>query len=299
MGSPTWTLRGSFHELDRRLFRGAAFPLLRALRRADRARGVRHALHAVRMSRQPIVLGGCARSGTTLLLSVLSSHPQVHAFPEETAALCPTVYAPALNLEAPLEIESLYRRLLDDPPAPERTRWCEKTPQNIMFARRILDFFGAGVRFVHIVRDGRDVVTSVHPHDPGRFWVEPSMWVRDVGLGRALEGHPRFKTVRYEDLVCDYELTVRGLCDFLELSFHPAMLDYPESATVQSSNAWFRPATQVHVGSTARWRRPELSARVQAMLDEPGAVQLLHHYGYLDAGSAKVPGAARQDELSS
>ena len=38
------------------------------------------------------MIGGCARSGTTLLLSMLSCHPRLLAIPNETMSLCPTAY---------------------------------------------------------------------------------------------------------------------------------------------------------------------------------------------------------------
>jgi len=50
-------------------------------------------------TRRPIVIGGCARSGTSLLLSLLSCHPQIIAIPVETQTLCPTAYYPRPNLQ--------------------------------------------------------------------------------------------------------------------------------------------------------------------------------------------------------
>jgi hypothetical protein len=42
------------------------------------------------LPQKPIIIGGCARSGTTLLLSVLSCHPNIYAIPDETYTFCPT-----------------------------------------------------------------------------------------------------------------------------------------------------------------------------------------------------------------
>ena len=42
----------------------------------------------------PIVIGGCGRSGTTLLTSLLSSYNQLYVIPCETSLLCPGCYGP-------------------------------------------------------------------------------------------------------------------------------------------------------------------------------------------------------------
>ena len=65
-----------------------------------------------RLSRMsPIVIGGCARSGTTLLLSVLSCHPNVYAIPVETQALCPTAYDAEPRSDASFDVAAIQRHL--------------------------------------------------------------------------------------------------------------------------------------------------------------------------------------------
>ncbi len=43
-----------------------------------------------RLYKSPILIGGCGRSGTTLLTSILSSHPKIALIPHETGIFCPT-----------------------------------------------------------------------------------------------------------------------------------------------------------------------------------------------------------------
>jgi len=246
------------------------------------------ALQILEMSQCPIIIGGCGRSGTTLLLSILSCHPHIFGIAEETVALCPDgygddgMYNPAPDTNKPFQMEKIYRYLIKhDIPAHYR-RWCEKTPRNVLTIGKIIDYFGDGVRFIHIVRDGRDVVTSRHPHDPDRYWVPPHRWVQDVSAGRAFENHPQVLTIRYEDLLRDYEAIMLRVCDFIEEEFVPAFLDYPHSAKINQSGAWFGPARAISTGAIGRWRRPEFARRVADLLAEPDAIALLRYYGYLN-----------------
>ena len=245
------------------------------------------AQHILEMSRRPIIIGGCGRSGTTLLLSILSCHPHIFGIAEETVALCPDgygadgLYNPAPDINAPFQMEKIYSYLIEhDIPAHYR-RWCEKTPRNVLTIGKIIDYFGEPVRFIHIVRDGRDVVTSRHPHDPARFWTTPDRWVQDVSAGRTFENHPQVLTIRYEDLLYEYEKTVRRVCTFIEEDFDPAFLAYPHSAKINQSGAWFGPAREISTQAIGRWRKPEFVARISELLREPGARALLNYYDYL------------------
>lgn len=251
-----------------------------------RETSLRKAFRILRISRRPIVIGGCGRSGTSLLVSILSCHPHIFAIAEETVALCPDGYGPDglynrnPKMDVPLEPWRIYRYLIDHLDRGEYRRWCEKTPRNVLYFRRILEHFGRRVRLIHIVRDGRDVITSRHPTDPSGFWVSPDRWVRDVAAGREFEGHPQVLTLRYEDLLRDYEGTLRRLCDHIGEKFHPAFLDYPESARVKQSLAWFGGARKITTDSIGRWKRPEFADRIKTFMSEPGAVELLQHFGY-------------------
>jgi hypothetical protein len=234
-----------------------------------------------RISRMsPIVIGGCARSGTTLLLSVLSCHPNVYAIPVETQALCPTAYDAEPRSDASFDVAAIQRHLNGGNVVIDCQYWCEKTPRNVMFFSRILKCFGAKLRILHVVRDGRDVVCSVHPSAPDRYWVEPKRWVKEVETGLVLDGHPQVMTVRYEDLVLCYHETVQAILGFLSLQHVPEMDDYPMNAKVVSDNAWFEPARAISAGSVGRWRNPMQRERVDCLLAEPGACRLLSRLNY-------------------
>ena len=226
-------------------------------------------------------IGGCGRSGTTLLLSLLSAHPKVYAVPHETEAFTPGAYPPEgeISLDGDFQIDFPFTHFLrDDVDLAGVDRWCEKTPMNLHLFGRLVKYFGKRLRFINIVRD---VITSHHLQDPTSYWVAPDRWIRDVRAGRRHKGHPQFKTIKYETLTTDPTGCLRDLCEFLGEAYSSRFEEYPESATITTSTAWFGGAQSVQRRSEKRWTKGVHRPVVDTLLDRPEAVELLRHYDYV------------------
>ena len=262
----------------------------------------RHGLHL-----PAIILGGCGRSGTTLLLAVLGSHPALHAIQDETQAFCPTAYGSradatlppggsheidqtrlhrermaTFNAEAAFDFGRLGDSLSRAAPDPAARLLCEKTPKNVLFFRRLLDEL-VDVRLIHVVRDGRDVVTSVHPDRDGRYHVPPERWVDEVEIGLSVARDPRTLLVRYEDLVRQFRPSIERILDFIGLPFDDRLLDWHRHTNVRRHDSW--PGLDVrplHDSALGRWRQDRHSDVVARLLAIPRAGKLLRQLGYLD-----------------
>jgi len=230
----------------------------------------------------PIIIGGCGRSGTSVLLSILSAHPRIFAIPFETQAFCPTAYTNKLDMSAPFEVKEISEYLSNAEVPNAAWRWCEKTPKNILFFGRILEYFGRDVRLINIVRDGRDVILSQHPNNPDRFYVPIDRWVDEVKAGMPFGSHPQVHVVYYEDLVNQPEKSIADICDFLDEDVDPAILDWHVHATVRKHSAWKGEVEQLHRGSLKKWESSEYRQRLADLLSDVEAVRLLKYYGYMD-----------------
>jgi hypothetical protein len=88
-------------------------------------------------------------------------------------------------------------------------------------------------RFVHIVRDGRDVALSTIP-----LWFGPNsieecarVWTDFIRQARVQAAELRwYMEIRYEDLVLDPEGVLRRVCDFIALPWDAKMLGYYKRA---------------------------------------------------------------------
>lgn len=207
---------------------------------------------------------GCGRSGTTLLRVMFDAHPQLAVPPESYFPLDPPAawfgsdggldartaatdlvgrwwlarwaidgpaFVDAVAESAPRAYPDLIRELFAfQAQARGKPRYGNKTPKHVLRMHKIAGMFPEA-RFVHLVRDGRDVAMSLQEVDfgptdlPGaaRFWKGRVDKGREVGERL---GPQRYLEVRYEDLIADPEGTLRVVCPFLDLPFDEAMLQY-------------------------------------------------------------------------
>ncbi len=113
-----------------------------------------------------------------------------------------------------------------------KSRWGDKSPSYVRRMRRVHAVLPEA-RFVHLIRDGRDVALSqleVH-HGADEVTEAAGEWV--AGIEKARRASRRvggYLELRYEDLVSDAEPLLRRVCELTDLDFDPAMLDYHRDA---------------------------------------------------------------------
>lgn len=232
----------------------------------------------------PIIIGGCARSGTSLLLSILSCHPKVYCYPAESQAFCARSYGDSL-IEQSRARAKFTQKISEVEKQPGIQAWCEKTPKNVMHFDELLIHFGGDLRLIHLVRDGRDVVTSIHPRAPDDCWVSLDRWKNDVEAGLAYATHPQVLTLRYEDLVRYSRQILARLCSFVGLDYGPWFHSYPTTAKVKVADGWFHPAVPLHDQSINRWMNSSWRERAMRLESDPVARRLLLRLGYSLASS--------------
>lgn len=227
-------------------------------------------------TQEPIFIGGCGRSGTTLLLSVLSAHKDIFAIPIESAAF--NIWNEGEKY--PRNYHRLCRSMTKNKVPEEAIRWLEKTPANVLNFSRINDFYKGKVKFIHIVRDGRDVTTSVHPKAPDKFWVPIDRWVLTVNKGLDMYDHPNVLTIKYEELTNETEDTVRKICEFLSLEYSKDIINWTNNTQIKKDPAWFGEVKNVHAHSTGRWKEEKFKNHLAEFYGNPKAVGTLERAGY-------------------
>jgi hypothetical protein len=109
-----------------------------------------------------------------------------------------------------------------------KNRWCDDTPRNFMHVDFLLALYPQ-MKFIHMVRDPRDVVASYSIQRWTSREVEVNTHVirNNIQAWLALRSQlpaACYLEVRLEDLAQQPEATLRGICDFLHLAFHDNML---------------------------------------------------------------------------
>ena len=202
-----------------------------------------------------VFLVGFPRSGTTLLESVLDSHPDIRAMDERdclTAAIEEFI-VPADGLAklvrsttqilAPYR-DAYWRRAAEEGFAPDRKLFVDKLPLNSVLLPLVAKLFPRA-KVVFALRDPRDVVLSCFRR---RFGMTQQMYeftslegaaryydavMRLCALYRGKLGLATFD-LRYENLVSDFSGTVGALCGFLGIAPDDAMADFAAQARTRT-----------------------------------------------------------------
>jgi len=271
------------------------------------------ALHAsgwydpsARSSMDAVFVGGCGRSGTTLFKEVMNRHSRCASGPETSLYGLPFSID---NIAVPWGIErgrleamqhssknliafadTFAREFLSQE---GKARWIEKTPNTVRAIEKVLTWYPNG-KFIHVIRDGRDVVCSLRHHPRERVingrivQMNPDnpvsksaqRWIGDTMHGIAFRGHPRYMEVRYEDLVRDPEAGFRGVFEFIGEAFEPGVLMADPGAPARPgqnlNNAGA--SSPISAKSVGRWVRDLTQNERQDFIDIAG--ELLITLGY-------------------
>jgi hypothetical protein len=287
-----------------------------------------------------LFLVGSHRSGTTLLRRIVEAHSRIAVVPETDWV--PQFYKQRTGLSAEGTVtEALIPLLLEHPKfghlgvSPKELRRLlapGERPDYADFVSRIFDRCGAargkplvgdktpnyvrqvhvlhglwpGARFVHLIRDGREVCLSVldWKRKAARMaelfptWAEDRVttaalcWERDVRRGREKGlplGPALYHEVRYEDLVRRPADETRKLCSFLGVTYEEEMLEFHRGRTrpepgLSPKEAWL-PITP----GLRDWRTQMSAGDVERF--EAAAGDLLDELGYPRGCPAPAPAA--------
>ena len=259
--------------------------------------------------KQPIFIIGAPRSGTTFLGECLGALPEIsyHFEPVATKAASRHVYEGTWNFNRSRffykQVYSWLMRLYGE----GGLTFCEKTPRNCFIIPFLYKVF-PDARFIHIIRDGRDVALSYSKKpwlqaassdsgklEPGgysygaypRYWVEPQrreefkktsdihrcIWawrrhIENVWEDKQQLPSDQYFELSYETLVTNYEQEGERLLNFLHI----------ENTT---SRQQFEVALgKANPSSIENWKQELTSEQLERINQEAG--YLLRQLGYKD-----------------
>ncbi|MGB3535684.1 MAG: sulfotransferase [Microcoleaceae cyanobacterium] len=217
-------------------------------------------------SNLPIFLLGCPRSGTTLLQSLLSAHPEIASFPESKFFQClppaensrrcklgiishqlkpwlktyfekdikrPEMlhYFPKIPLRK-LYTQRFFKVLSILAAEQGKSIVLEKTPQHIFYLKEITTYCPQS-KVIHLIRNGVDVVASLYEatHRYPQYWDGVweldqciDWWNRAVDISQQYAHDPNHLLVIYEQLLENPERVLQKICQFIQLSYYPEMI---------------------------------------------------------------------------
>lgn len=219
-----------------------------------------------------IFLVGAPRSGTTILQSLLAAHPLMISFPETRffQYLLPKFeypisvddririffieeidrpeYLSCFNAEqSELEKANCFIKILDNLAfEQDKSVWLEKTPEHI-YCIEYLEKLLPDALFIHILRNGIDVITSMYeasrnsPDAWGGGWKLDhciTRWQEAISINYLYANKNNHILVKYQELVEDPSMALANICKFIGIEFDNSMLvKYKETSQKMSLGA--------------------------------------------------------------
>jgi Sulfotransferase family len=229
--------------------------------------------------RGPIIVGGCHRSGTSLVRRILDAHSQIHCGPE--VKLFMELTHPRLQGDAPhLRFVSTARVLVDGDELWDvllrslcemheraaaqagKSRWADKNPENVIHLGWWERALGTGWTFVHVVRNPLDVIASMQDADMP-YALPPTLEERiarynkwtDTGT-RFCEAHPeRSHRLVYERLAVSPEEEIGALMEAVGGAFETSQLAFNDQEHAEGlEDPKVKDTDRVHADSVGQWR---------------------------------------------
>lgn len=246
------------------------------------------------MQTSPIFLVGAERSGTTLLRLMLDSHPQI-AFEFEFEFVVDQINAEghwppladyyeylsthrifqltSFTIDKNLSYDELVRSFLVQKQQKDSKPLVGATVHhNFVHLPKIWP----NARYIHIVRDGRDVARSnVDMGWSGLPYFGVERWITAEGHWQnlsALVPKECCLTIYYENLVSNPDAVLQTICEFIGVAFDNAMYSYAQHTPYDKPSAKF----------TEQWR--EKMSEDQIRLVEGRVADLLEKHGYALSG---------------
>jgi hypothetical protein len=226
-------------------------------------------------SSSPIFIVGAERSGTTVFRLMLHHHPQISVCSEFEYVVDPIQYGqdfPTVD-EFCSELESNWI-FQDHKFSADRSLSYGELAQSFLDqlkARDRADYVMAVVhrnfdqlprlwpnaRYLHIVRDPRDVARSVIGMGwAGNVWHGVERWLDVEHTWTDLKAQlpsDRYLEIKQEDLIESPEKTLQQVCQFIGVDYSPRMLDYPHHTTYSAPDPalvgqWRKKLTPKQIG---------------------------------------------------
>lgn len=281
-----------------------------------------HRLDCAESARPPIAfIVGCARSGTSILGELIAAHPSVKYVFEATkvwesigrrADGSHRLTAHDASWHVRRRIRREFARCYGHcEPGGVVVEKCPRNTLRIPFLHRVFP----KAKFIHIIRDGRDVACSLVPGLASGRWqhLRPPGWQAieqeydgvarcamawRVVVEQALEdlGDLSHIEVRYEDLVRDPAGSAQAILNYLGLLPSPAVDEFAHRIQDQTDGSyqaqfqvqWFR---DDHARRIGRWRE-NLSPSEQEQVHELIG-PMLQRLGYARPVAQAMPAAFR------
>lgn len=208
------------------------------------------------MTQRPLFIGGLMKSGTSLARALTGNHSNIFGgletwwFSQEfqseykdkdskTAKKLQALYGvntqayDALAYVSHHYLDFLDRFLLNSAAKEFKTRWVEKTPDNIFHLDKLKEFWGGNYLFIYIMRNPLDTFASwkkntSHPISLFEHKIHDTVKILSSNTFQTSKSH---RLIVYEDLILNTKAVMKTVIDFMEESWEDGIEINRQSST--------------------------------------------------------------------
>jgi protein-tyrosine sulfotransferase len=261
---------------------------------------------------KPLFIIGAWRSGTTLLRSMLIAgnnigippeYPILHRLTQKFlmmqhqswTAICREILQSFISTQEielwEMSLENLDSQLANIPPHqqslakiideinfayvakhfPQAQMWGDQSPLHTFYFPWIKPIF-PNARYLHLLRDGRDVIASNVTSRGHKVPEATAYWktaIKRVESLKSEENDSQFLEIRYEQLVSEPENTLQIISSFLDIPYTDEMLNYWQTSHAVNYTKFDRHknlSRPVFTASIGKWKQRLSEEEQQYML---------------------------------
>jgi len=220
-----------------------------------------------------VLITGCARSGTSLLLYV--------------SKYFDNTYVPTNDEYMPTKIYDKNCRFYLSYPKDKilvikRPRYC----LNSKCYESILDILLMDYKIIFLIRDGRDVLVSMHPPFKNKYHVTPERWVEVNEDAKKYLSNDNVLLVKYECFVTDTKTELDKMAHFLGIGYNKKYNEfykYIDDKEWMKHGLGFKGLRPIQSDSIGNWKLSEHKDRMQEIINSSyieRICDLLIFFGY-------------------
>lgn len=92
--------------------------------------------------------------------------------------------------------------------------------------------------------------------------------------------YPNVHNVRYEDLILNFENTIKRILYFLNFKFHDDVNDWYLNSSVRAHGAWKGGIKQISQKSIGKWKYNTDDVKLKRLLADPECIELLKQFNH-------------------
>jgi hypothetical protein len=218
-----------------------------------------------------IYIQGCARSGNTLIRELCGSAFQGVELVKLTKDTAECSLAHLISL------------LPQTGSADKTVRVASRNYENSLAMDRDLLRANPQVKVLWMLRDPRDILTSIHANQPDKYYVTPDRLIKSLQLYQQFEKEPQVLVVRYEELVGNPDAMQARIAESCHLTvsrpFREAYKFFPKFHENVRAMHSIRP---IDTKSVQKWRSNPVHQKhlAETLAAHPEIIPLARQCGY-------------------